>query len=251
MMLGAQTAILIRIWKNRIEIVKEVDRQKDELLGIVSHQLATPITSIKWYLEMMMSGDVGKLNKEQAEHVQSMQLVTGSLVELVDMILDVSRIQLGRMRTEKQELDLNTFFAEILGIIDPKAQERGVQLIKNMPHKLPKAMLDKKYTRMTIENLLSNAVKYTPKGGKVTLDLKIQDGKLFCSVTDTGCGIPLADQDKIFGKLFRASNVRNTVDGNGFGLYVAKGAVEAQGGTIGFASVEGKGTTFKVMLPLA
>jgi len=93
-------------------------------------------------------------------------------------------------------------------------------------------------------------VKYTPEGGKVSFDVKIEDGCLNVSVKDTGMGIPKKEQDKIFGRMFRASNVRNTVDGNGFGLFVAKGAVEAQGGKIWFESTEGKGTTFFVRLPL-
>src|SRR5207249_95921 len=119
-----------------------------------------------------------------------------------------------------------------------------------MPPTLPIAMLDRRYTRMTVENLLSNAVKYTPEKGTVHLKVEIKNNTLYCQVTDTGCGIPKDEQSKIFGKLFRASNVRNSVDGNGFGLYVAKGAMEAQGGKIWFESTEGKGTTFSVELPL-
>ncbi len=231
--------------------LRELDRQKDELLSIVSHQLATPITSVKWYLEMLQDGDVGELQEDQKKHVKSMQAIAADLTDLVGMILDVSRIQLGRMRIDKQSLDLGEFFKEILETVEPKAIEKHMTLVKNLPAAFPQANLDKRYTRMTIENLLTNAIKYTPENGNVTLDVRIKDNKLLCSVKDTGCGIPKAEQDKIFGKLFRASNVRNSVDGNGFGLYVAKGAVEAQGGSIRFESAEGKGTTFFVELPLA
>lgn len=241
---------LIRIWNGRVELVKELDRQKDELLSIVSHQLANPISSVKYYLEMFMDGDLGALTKEQKEQIGTMQGVTSDLTDLVSMILDVSRIQLGKMKIEKQELDLNEFFKEILQVIVPKAKEKGVQLNVKMPSSLPKAMLDKRYTRMTVENLLSNAVKYTPTKGNVDFLLELRDGNMYCEVKDTGCGIPKADQDKIFGKLFRASNVRNEVDGNGFGLYVAKGAIEAQGGKIWFESEEGKGTKFMIDVPL-
>jgi len=232
------------------EQLKELDKQKDELLGIVSHQLATPVSSLKWYLEMMNDGDIGKLSDEQNAHVKSMIGVAANLSDLVGMILDVSRIQLGRMHIEKQELDLEAFFREIVEVIDPKAKEKKVNLIVKIPTKLPKAMLDKRYTHMTIENLLSNAVKYTPEKGNVEFIVSLKGNMMTVTVKDTGVGIPKAEQDKIFGKMFRASNVRNTVDGNGFGLYVAKGAVEAQGGKISFASVEGKGTTFTVQLPL-
>ena len=251
LLLTIQTFALIRIWRSRVDFVKELDRQKDELLSIVSHQLATPVTSIKWYLEMMLDGDMGKMTKEQEENVKGMQHISTNLADLVSMILDVSRIQLGRIKIEKQKLSLQEFFHEILEVIEPKAKEKKINLIKDMPAQLPDAMLDKRYTRMTVENLLSNAVKYTPAEGKVTLDIKIKGNTLYCKVSDTGLGIPKADQDKIFGKLFRASNVRNAVDGNGFGLYVAKGAVEAQGGKIWFESTEGKGTTFFIELPLS
>lgn len=232
------------------EQLRELDRQKDELLGIIAHQLATPVSSVRWSLEMMMDGDLGKLTKDQSESVKSLQGITENLSDLVSMILDVSRIQLGRMKVDQQELDLASFFKEILEVIQPKAKEKQVQFHSSLPKKFPKAMLDKRYTHMTIENLLSNAVKYTPKGGDVNFDVSIKGNTMSCTVKDTGIGIPKQEQDKIFGKMFRASNVRNTVDGNGFGLYVAKGAIEAQGGKIWFKSTEGKGTTFFVELPL-
>ncbi len=241
---------IIKIWDKRVEVFAEIDRQKDELLSIVSHQLATPVSSVKWYLEMMKDGDLGKLNDEQTKHVVSMQEVANNLSDLVSMILDVSRIQLGRMHIEKQDLDLGGFFKEILEIIEPKALEKRVNLVNKIPASFPAANLDRRYTHMTIENLLSNAVKYTPENGEVNFTVTVQGNMLHCVVKDTGMGIPKVDQDKIFGKLFRASNVRNSVDGNGFGLYVAKGAVEAQGGKIWFQSTEGKGTTFFVDLPL-
>lgn len=243
------TLTLIRMWGTRVEFIKELDRQKDELLSIVSHQLATPVSSMKWYLEMMLDGDIGKLTKEQTEHVESLQFSAANLSDLVSMILDVSRIQLGRMKIDRTDLDTDKFFKEVAKAMDPKATEQGVELVKDIQKDLPVAMLDIRLMRMTLENLLSNAVKYTPKGGKVTLSVKVEGNNLVYKVQDTGCGIPKQDHDKMFGKLFRASNV-GKIDGNGFGLYVAKGAVEAQGGKISFESTEGKGTIFKVILPV-
>lgn len=229
--------------------LKELDRQKDELLGIVSHQLATPISAVKWNLEMIIDGDLGKLTKEQGEHLKSMQLTAESLADLSRMILDVSRIQLGRMKVDRTELDIREFIEEVCNDIEPKSKEKKIKFTKSIPKSIPKAMLDKRLMRMTLENLLTNAVKYTPEGGEVELNVKIQKNNLYYEVKDTGCGIPRNEHDKIFGKLFRASNVRDT-SGNGFGLFAAKGAVEAQGGTISFESTEGKGTTFAVTLPL-
>src|SRR3989338_2645516 len=246
--LALEKAFLYKELENANVQLRELDRQKDELISIVSHQLATPVSSVKWYLEMLQDGDMGKLTPEQSKHVQEVQGVTLNLVDLVGMILDVSRIQLGKMKIDPQPLDLDVFFKEILAVLDPKAKEKDVDFIHVLPAKLPTVLLDKRLTRMTIENLLSNAIKYTPTKGKVTMNLEIKDEKIHFSVKDTGCGIPKKDQGQIFGKLFRASNVRNTADGNGFGLYVAKGAIENQGGKIWFESEEGKGTQFFIEL---
>jgi signal transduction histidine kinase len=249
-MLSVQTVALVRIWGNRVEIMKELDRQKDELLSIVSHQLATPVSSAKWYMEMMLDGDIGKLTKEQEKHVKTVQSVMSDLADLVSMILDVSRIQLGKMKVDRADLDLQEFFGEVLNVINPKAAERKIDLVIEIPKDMPKAKLDKRLMRMTLENLLSNAVKYSDeKKGKVEFIVTIKGNSLHYTVKDNGRGIPKKDQDQIFGKLFRASNVQK-VDGNGFGLYAAKGAVEEQGGSIRFESNEGKGTTFFVEVPL-
>lgn len=250
-LLTLMTITLVNVWNTQVRLMQELDRQKDELLGIVAHQLATPITSLKWYTEMLIDGDLGTISEEQKKHLDAMHEMGGNLTDLVGMILDVSRIQLGRIKVEKQTLDLEQFFKEILDVIEPKAAEKKMHFKKTLPHTFPQALLDKRYTRMTIENLLTNAVKYTPEGGDVRLIVEIRNRTLFCTVQDTGMGIPQSEQGKIFGKMFRASNARNSVDGNGFGLYVAKGAIEAQGGTITFVSEEGKGTTFSVTLPLA
>ncbi len=241
---------LIMVWNKRVEVFAELDRQKDELLGMVSHQLATPVSSLRWYMEMFLDGDLGKVTDEQRVHLVSAQSVATNLSDLVSLILDVSRIQLGRVKVEKGKLKLDDLFKEILDIIKPKAEQKGVHFKVSIDKKLPVAMLDKRYTHMTIENLLSNAVKYTQPKGTVNFTVAVKGETLYCEVSDTGVGIPKADQSQIFGKLFRASNVRNEVDGNGFGLYVAKGAIEAQGGKIWFKSEEGKGTTFYVELPL-
>ncbi|MFH1444654.1 MAG: HAMP domain-containing sensor histidine kinase [Candidatus Peregrinibacteria bacterium] len=243
------TLYIVRIWRSRVEILREVDRQKDELLSIVSHQLATPVTSVKWYLEMLLDGDSGELTEEQKKQLMTMQGVTEDLVDLVGMILDVSRIQLGRMKVDRADLNLGEFFTEVLAVIEPKVQEKKQKINKCISKTLPVASLDKRLMRMTLENLLSNAVKYTPEGGQVELKVKVEDNVLHYEVRDTGCGIPKEDQEKIFGKLFRATNVRN-VDGNGLGLFAAKGAAEAQGGKVWFKSEENKGTTFYVELPI-
>ncbi len=250
LLLSILTVFLVQVWQERVDIMQDLDRQKDELLGIVAHQLAKPITAIRWDLESLLDGELGALNAEQKDEARTMRSQAVNLADLVSMILDVSRIQLGKMQFDPRPLELNTLFAEMLDIIKPTIEQKKIHFVSTMPETFPTVYLDKRYTRMTIENLLTNAVKYTPEGGNVTLNVAIENGVMSCSISDTGCGIPKADQGKIFGKMYRASNVVNTVDGNGFGLYVAKGAVEGQGGTIRFESTEGKGTTFFITLPM-
>lgn len=249
LILSSQTFFLVNMWQSRVNDLKEIDRQKDELLGLVSHQLATPVSGLRWNLEMITDGDLGPLNTKQQEELKTMQGVVGNLADLVSMILDVSRVQLGKMKVDKASIDLKQFFREITDVLAPRAHEKRIQFDVRIPESLGQGFIDKRLTHMTVENLISNAVKYTPENGKVLVEVSLQHGMLHCTVQDTGCGIPEADQGKIFGKLYRASNVA-AVDGNGFGLFVAKGAVEAQGGKIWFESEEGKGTKFYLKLPI-
>ncbi|TSD00338.1 MAG: external sensor signal transduction histidine kinase [Candidatus Peregrinibacteria bacterium Greene1014_49] len=245
-----QAFCLISIWSKQVRLIAELDRQKDELLSIVSHQLNAPVTAIKWYLELLTDAGIEKFTKEQVDTVQSMQSITVNLADLVGMILDVSRIQLGKVKVDPQPLDLNELCKEILSVVEPKAKDKNIHFVKTMPASLPTVLLDKRLTRMTVENLLTNAVKYTPEKGNVDFVIEKRGDVLHCEVRDTGCGIPKEEQGKVFDKLYRASNVRNKVEGNGFGLFAAKGAIEAQGGKIWFESIEGKGTTFFIELPL-
>jgi signal transduction histidine kinase len=199
---------------------------------------------------MMMDGDVGELNKEQKSHVATMQKIAVNLADLVQMILDVSRIQLDRVKVDLHKFDVKDLIEEILQVIEPKAQEKSVIFEKSIPKNKIIGNYDKRLTRMTLENLLSNAIKYTPSKGKVQFNVSLTSDSIQFEIRDSGCGIPKAEQGRIFEKLYRASNVRN-VDGNGFGLYIAKGAIEAQRGKIWFESVEGRGTTFHIVLPLS
>ena len=239
---------LIKIWNRQVELVEKLDRQKDELISIVSHQLASPMTGLVWGLQSMEDGDLGEISEEQKKHVQLMIGTAEGLSDLTRTLLDVSRIELGKLKMDRSKTDLNKFFDDLLPMIVDRAKQKNVKFHSAIP-KLPEGYIDPRLTRMTFENLLVNAVKYTPEKGKVDFTVALKGHKLVCTIADTGIGIPKAEQPKIFGKLFRASNVK--VDGNGFGLYVAKGGIEQQGGTIRFESEEGKGTTFYLELPIS
>jgi signal transduction histidine kinase len=246
--ISLQAFALRKLWQRQVRQLAEIDRQKDELISIVSHQLASPLSSIQWSLQDLIGGDFGPLTREQQSHLQDDVRTTANLLDLTSLLLDVSRIELGRLKMHQERQDLAVFFREIIAVIQPKAEAKHIRFLCTLPHNLPEGTLDKRLTHMTVENLLTNAVKYTPPGGTVEFTVALRANLLTCSVRDTGIGIPAEDQDKIFGKLFRASNVQRE-EGNGFGLYVAKGAIEQQGGKIWFESQAGRGTTFHVELP--
>ena len=244
----ALTIGLAVMWRRQVDQFAEIDRQKDELIGIVSHQLAGPVTSIRWTLEEMLDGEFGNLSYPQRQEVEQLLDSIKGLADLTSLLLDVSRIELGRLRMDRRETDLQRFFEELVRQADQQAKQKGVDFIATFPDRWPTAFVDSRLLHMALQNLLSNAIKYTPAGGRVTLTVRATD-KLHCTVSDRGIGIPEADQPKIFGKLYRASNVRE-IHGNGFGLYVAKGAIEQQGGSLTFTSRVGTGTTFEIELPL-
>jgi len=250
LVITALTVGLATMWRRQVVQLAEIDRQKDELIGIVSHQLAGPVTAIRWNLEEMLDGAFGALSPAQRDEVKQLLGAILGLADLTSLLLDVSRIELGRLRMDRRETDLGQLFADVVAQAEAPAQQKGIALQVHLPNELLTAVLDPRLLRMALDNLLSNAIKYTPKGGRVELKVQASSKMLRCTVKDTGIGIPEADQPQIFGKLYRASNVRD-VRGHGFGLYVAKGAIEQQGGRLGFTSTPEVGTTFTLELPLA
>jgi two-component system sensor histidine kinase VicK len=193
-----------------------------------------------------------KISKEQKEEFSQMQKVTVGLYDLIEMLINLANVELAKA-VESAPLDLNEFFKGVVKENALLAEKVKVHFKASIPSDLPIVMLDRKYANMPLSNLLGNAIKYTPEGGTVEFTVEIRDKMLRCTVKDNGRGIPKSEQDKIFEKQYRASNVKNLdASGNGFGLFIAKNAVEAQGGKIWFESegIEGKGTIFFIELPL-
>ncbi len=240
---------LAGVWEERVKMERELDKKKEEILSVVSHQLATPVSSVKWYIEMMLDGDVGKLTEEQRRHIETMASVTEGLGELINMLLDVSRIELGHAQSKISTLSLETLIEDVLRIIEPKAKQKEIVITKNITDALPTVEINRRLMRMILDNLLGNAIKYTPKGKGVKFTFQVRGKEIFIEVEDEGCGIPEDEQDKVYNKLFRASNA-SEIPGHGFGLYVVKNAVESLGGHIEFISEQNEGTTFKVNVPI-
>jgi signal transduction histidine kinase len=232
-------------------MLKELDRQKDAVVHMVAHQFKGPVTTINFTTELLLDGSFGNLTDEQKENLATIRTASQKMGAQSDMVLDAAKITAGKLPLEPAPVDLKALFKEIVSEAENHAKEKKVNLKVSLPKELPTVILDKKYTQLSIDNLLSNAVKYTAlksEGGNVEFIVEIKNKTLLCTVRDTGIGIPEKDQENVFKELYRASNAGK--DGNGLGLHVAVGAIEAQGGKIRFESTENVGTTFFVELPL-
>jgi len=231
---------------------KEVDKSKTEFVSLASHQLRTPLSAIRWYSEMLNTEKLGPLNEQQKSYMQEIYDSNRHMIELVNSLLNVSRIDLGTFAVEPVPTSFRDIAESVLKELVVKIQESEMHVTASYDDTIPKVNADPKLVRIIFQNLLSNAIKYTKKGGQVSLSLTKDDMNIFIKVSDSGVGIPVAVQDKMFTKLFRADNARIVEsEGTGLGLYIVKAVVEKGGGKVWFDSVENKGTTFYVTMPLS
>ncbi len=231
--------------------LKRIDKAKSEFVSLASHQLRTPLTAIKWYSEMLLSGDAGKVGKKQKQYLNEIHVGNERMVELVNALLNVSRIELGTLGILPEPADLRKISRSVLEEAKPLILEKKLKVSEEYEKGLPMVAVDSKILQIIFQNLVSNALKYTPKGGRVSVGIKKQKSDAVFTVTDSGYGVPKAEQAQLFTKFFRASNIREKdPNGTGLGLYIVKSVVEDFGGKIWFVSEENKGTTFYVSIPL-
>lgn len=227
----------------------EIDKLKSEFISIASHQLRTPATAVKNFIGLLREGFAGKLTKEQTELIDHAYVSNEHQLEIVNNLLYVARADSDQVNLRLLEND----YAELVNnCINEQAQvieERRQSINKDIPGTLP-AVFDRQFLHMLIENLLTNASKYTPDGGTITVTLEDRDTSSRLVVSDTGVGIAIGDQLKLFQRFSRIDNELSTLrGGSGIGLYLVKRIVELHHGKVSVSSKPGKGTSFTVILP--
>lgn len=229
---------------------RDIEKTKTNFLSIASHQLRTPLTALRWTTEMFLSGDLGVLTVDQKKFVGDMYKSIRRLLDLINIFLISSRVEESRIDIKPVPVDTIAVTQEVIASLEPliKAKKINIAIVKQQ---LPQINLELEMFRQVILNLISNAINYTPNGGTISVEFKLNDEQVICSVRDNGIGIPKKDQYKIFQKFFRADNaVAVITDGSGLGLNLIKSIVESWNGKVYFDSEEGKGTIFYFTIPL-
>lgn len=230
------------------------DLKKNEGLDFISiavHQLRTPLISMKWAAELLLKGEMGKLNSDQKGLIGDIYKSAVNMNQLVNHILSVAKIESNQLSVKKELINPNEVLEEALKELAPLFQGKK-QSVSFKKGTLPILEIDQGILSQIFKNLLANSNKYTSEGGKIEVSSSFnkKEGKILFSVGDNGMGIPKSEQAKIFQRFFRASNASKLDnEGTGLGLYIIKKFVDLLGGKIWFESEENKGTTFYLTLP--
>jgi len=232
--------------------LRDLDKAKSEFLSIASHQLRTPISAIKGYLSMVLDGDFGKVNPKVKGVMEGLFESASRLARLVNVFLNVSRIESGRLKLEKKPLQINDLIKSVIAELINQAKQKGLVINYKKPAKaLPLIFADSDKLREVILNLVDNAIKYTPKGS-ITISVSHDDKELTFSVKDTGIGIDQKEVKGLFRKFVRGSGVAQIhTGGSGLGLFIAQKIIKEHGGKIWAESEgKGKGSVFQFVVPL-
>lgn len=230
---------------------KEVDRMKTEFVSITAHQLKTPMTGIRWNAELLEEKLINKEYKNILQLIKQIKQSNEWLLQLVNELLNITRIESGRITIEPIATDLNKLVLSNLTTHAIHAQKKSISLETQLDSSLEEISIDESMFAEIFHNLTSNAIKYSPKNSTIIFRTKKESARVIFEVEDHGIGIPKGEEDRVFQKHFRCSNVvEEKIDGTGLGLYFIKLVVEAAGGEISFNSEANKGTIFTVAFPL-
>ncbi|HNW96339.1 MAG TPA: ATP-binding protein [Candidatus Paceibacterota bacterium] len=230
----------------------EVDRMKSEFLSLATHQLLTPISATKWIAETVLNEKIGSLNENQKGYIQDIQVSMKRAGELVNALLNISRIESGRLMIKPEMTSLRDLLDGVIKDVVARLEEKNQKVDTKVDSNLPMINVDLRLVREIFMNFITNAIKYSPKDSVITVNIEVVGNEVVSSVSDNGYGIPESEQYRVFEKFYRGENiVEKERDGNGLGLYLVKQIVEASGGKVWFKSEINKGTTFWFSLPLS
>ena len=228
-----------------------MDATKDEFVSMASHQLRTPLTSIKGYISMVLEGDAGKISAQQRALLGEAFASSERMVHLIGDFLNVSRLQTGKFMIDKHETDLGRLVSQEVEGMRPVAATHDVEITLTKPKVVPILYVDDGKIRQVVMNFIDNAIYYSPDTTTIDVRLTVETGYIVFEVNDQGMGVPKDVQKNLFTKFFRAENARRQrPDGTGIGLYLAKKVIDAHGGSVIFHSKLGKGSTFGFRLPI-
>jgi signal transduction histidine kinase len=234
-----------------LEEVKKVSKRKTDFILSVSHELRTPLTSIKGYAAILMEEKLGHLPQEAKERLEKINRHSDELVHMVNDLLDIARIESGRIVMKIEEQDLKEITATVSDLILIQCKNKNIKLVQDIQKDLPPVLADRNQIERVFINLLGNAVKFTPQNGRITIKVQRKDKMAQVDVSDTGIGIPPDALGMVFEEFYRVDNpVNQQVKGTGLGLSLVKHIIEAHKGKIWAESKLEKGSTFSFTLPI-
>jgi len=235
---------------NDVTWFKELDQMKSDFVDMVSHELRSPLSSIRQQVSLFVDGMVGDLNEKQHQLLTRVQMRVDGLIGMINNLLDLSRIEAGRLVQQKERIIISDTIQDVVELMTPEAQAKQLTFEVNIDPQLLPVYADRQSMETVFTNLMSNAVKYNREGGKVIINAQNRGEFVEIKVADTGVGIAKADLPQVFDKFFRIrTEYTRKVVGSGLGLPLSKAIIEAHLGTITVESEQGEGTTFGVLLP--
>jgi two-component system, NtrC family, sensor kinase len=248
--LAIQNARLFQEIEEKSRELEAASRHKSEFLSNMSHELRTPLNAIIGFSEVLGDRMFGELTEKQEEYLKDIMESGQHLLSLINDILDLSKIEAGRMELELTEFDLPQAIDNALTLVRERAGRRGIALHQAVDERLGEIRGDERKVKQVLLNLLSNALKFTPEGGRIDVSARFQDGSAEISVTDTGVGIAPEDQEAVFEEFRQVGTAAKKVEGTGLGLALSRKFVELHGGRIWVQSEVGRGSTFTFTLPV-
>ena len=231
--------------------VQNISKTKSEFISAVSHELRTPLTSIKGYASILMEGKLGNIPDRVLERLGKINTHSDKLVNLINQLLDISRIESGRVEMKLTKCSLPDVIAAVHDLLTPQLKEKNIQWSTNLDESIPDMLLDDTQVDRIFINLISNAIKFTPENGKISVNAQLDNTIVTVEISDTGIGISQEDIVRLFDEFYRVDNqINQNVKGTGLGLPLAKKIVEAHGGKMWITSKLNEGTTFYFTLPV-